>query len=108
LEIYDNILEKVEDFQARKSPAVANYDALKAGVDAKRSDVLDVIVILAALPEFDCATEDPAEAVAAVKLAVGNTRPAVHEYRGGIKDLVVTLKKSGHEQPSKSEQEVNK
>lgn len=107
LGVYDDIYDKVEAFQAKKNLTVANLDALKAAVETKRDTAVDAVEILKALPTFSCDNDDPAEALAAVKLAVSNSRGALKDYRTAIKDLVVALRTAGNNSPSNTAQEAN-
>ncbi len=92
LNVFTDILTKVENFYSSKKLNVSSYDSLLATAQAKQTAAQQAVDTLKGLDvSIDCTQPDPAQSLEAVKTAVGNARTALQAYRSAIKDVIVAL-----------------
>ena len=91
--VFDKIYTRVQDFYTNKKLNVADYDSLKAKVDAAQADAAASIQALKDSDiSVDCTSTTVADSVSTFQAAVGNSRDSLKAYRAALVDLINSLK----------------
>jgi hypothetical protein len=101
----DTVYERVQGFYESGQLSVANYDELKANVDAVQLEA-DAAVQAAATYEFelDCATPGAGQQLAGFRVAMSEAREALKDYRTELVALISALRAEAAEDAAGEEE----
>lgn len=107
LDVFTTIAERVQVFYARKGRTLANYDALVADANAKKTAVNVQVTALGSAATFNCNADDPKGLVRAFKDKLRTTNTALKDYRTAVKNLVSGVKSAQGQAASNGNANVN-
>jgi hypothetical protein len=95
--LFNNVLQRIEQFYTNKKLSVSNYDQLLATVNTKKDAVTTALNAFKAEPVFSCGTGNPGEQVMKYQTEATSVRTALQSYRSAIKDLLAAVKTAAQE-----------
>lgn len=94
LNLFSTIATRVEDFYQKKGKTVANYDELKAAVDAAHSKATTDLATLKQTNTFSCDGDNPKGHAQAFKAALEQERQDLQDYRTAVKNLIRAVRQA--------------
>lgn len=101
LEKFDEIQGRVEKYYTDKvlpsGKVVANYSALTADIQTKKTVVLSAIAkVKTSTAGFSCADDDPKEQMKQFKDGMREVKSGLKDYRTSIRNLIVAVRSLGN------------
>ena len=92
---FDAIAFRVEEYYTTRvvpsGKTVANYDALVADIQAKKTVLQTAVAAVQGNSEFDCTSDNPKEKMTQFRTNMLDVKTALKEYRTTIKNLIVAV-----------------
>lgn len=88
VDVFTTITTRTESFYVEKGNVLSNYEALVAGVAAKKAAAQTQILTVQNLPGLTCPITDSKTALASYKSEIAKEIQALKEYKTAVKNLV--------------------